>query len=78
MIESGLRYNFCLPVTRQLGFFSVLGLWAALTLAGTNGTFNISVSGGNLTVIGATDAVNEHVNLLNVQVSPTTFDLGAF
>ncbi len=34
MIESGLRYNFCLPVTRQLGFFSVLGLWAALTLAG--------------------------------------------
>jgi len=34
VIESRLRYNFCLPVTRQLGFFSVLGLWAALTLAG--------------------------------------------
>jgi hypothetical protein len=48
-----------------------------LTLAGSNGDFNISVLGGNLTVIGATDAVNEHINLLNVQVSPSTFDLGA-
>ena len=35
------------------------------------------MTGGNLTVIGATDAVNEHINLLNVQVNPTTFDLGA-
>ena len=48
-----------------------------LTLAGTNGNFNISVSGGNLTVIGATAAVDEHINLLNVQVNPSTFDLGA-
>src|SRR2546429_7773468 len=29
-----LRYNFCLPVTRQLGLFSMLGLWALLTLIG--------------------------------------------
>jgi membrane protease YdiL (CAAX protease family) len=27
-------YTFCLPVARQLGVFSMLGLWAALTLTG--------------------------------------------
>src|SRR4029078_4330215 len=47
-----------------------------LTLAGTNGNISISVAGGNLTVIGATTAVDEHVNLLNVQ-GGTTFYLGA-
>jgi Ca2+-binding RTX toxin-like protein len=47
-----------------------------LTFAGTNGDFSISVAGGNLTVIGATSAVDEHINLLNVQAG-TTFDLGA-
>src|SRR5437868_2931923 len=29
-----LRYNSRLPVTRQLGLFSMLGLWALLTLIG--------------------------------------------
>jgi uncharacterized protein len=29
-----LRYNSRLPATRQLGLFSMLGLWAALTLTG--------------------------------------------
>ena len=29
-----LRYNFRLPATRQLGLFSMLGLWAVLTLIG--------------------------------------------
>src|SRR6266700_3890857 len=28
----GVRYNLRLPVTRQLGLFSMLGLWAMLTL----------------------------------------------
>jgi membrane protease YdiL (CAAX protease family) len=32
--SSLLGYNSRLPATRQLGFFSVLGLWAALTLTG--------------------------------------------
>ncbi|MBA0088942.1 MAG: hypothetical protein HRJ53_28470, partial [Acidobacteria bacterium Pan2503] len=29
-----LRYNLRLPITRQLGLFSMLGLWALLTLIG--------------------------------------------
>jgi hypothetical protein len=36
----------------------------------------MSIAGGNLQVFGATSAVNEHMNLLNVQ-NGTTFDFGA-
>jgi membrane protease YdiL (CAAX protease family) len=32
--QLGLRYNFLLPATRQLGALSMLGLWAVLTLTG--------------------------------------------
>jgi hypothetical protein len=47
-----------------------------LTLAGGNGNITMSVSGGSLTVIGSTTAINEHVTLQNVQAG-TTFDLAA-
>jgi len=46
-----------------------------LTLAGPNGNFSISVGGSDLTVFGATDTGDEHINLLNTQAG-TTFDLG--